>query len=125
MFPHYLYGDLYLRGRDDEKVDFHTRKTPSTAALAAPVPVPTSPKTPRKEAETSVGDGTYFSFELHRREVLSKRSQVQIFLRCKEEGQGVQRERGTGEGVKEGEEETEESRKKCWRKRKKEREGEC
>lgn len=51
--------------------------------------------------ETSVGDGTYFSFELHRSEVLSKRSQVQIFLRCEEEGQGVQRERGTGDGVKE------------------------
>ncbi len=77
----------------DEKVDFHACKTPPTAALAAPVPVPPSPKIPRKEAETSVGDGTYFSFELHRSEVLSKRSQVQIFLRCEEEGQGVQRER--------------------------------
>lgn len=94
----HLY-DLYLRGRDDERVDFHTLDF-IYAALAAPVPVPPSPKIPRKEAETSVGDGTYFSFELHRSEVLSKRSQVQIFLTCEEEGQGVQRKKGTGEGGK-------------------------
>lgn len=106
---------------DDEKVDFHTCKTPTTAALAAPVPASPSPKIPGKEAETSVGEGTYFSFELHRSVVLSKRSQVQIFLRCEEEGQGVQRERDRRRS------EGEKNRKKCCRKRKKEkeREGEC
>lgn len=82
-----MLSDLYRRERDEEKVDFHTCKTPSAVALAAPVPVPPSPKIPRKEAETSVGDGTYFSFELHRSEVLSKCSQEQIFLRCEEGGQ--------------------------------------
>ncbi|KAL7370286.1 hypothetical protein ABVT39_024945, partial [Epinephelus coioides] len=83
---------------------------------------PPSPKIPREEAETSVGDGTYFSFELHRREVLSKRSQVQIFLRCEEEGQGSserERDRRRSEGGRGRDREAQE--KKCWRKRKKER----
>lgn len=105
------------------KKEIFTRYTVSTAALAASIPAPPSPTMPRKEAETSVGDGTYFSFELHWSEVHSKRSQVQIFLRCEEEGHAgsSERERGTGEGVKEGEEETKTCRKRCRRKRKKER----
>ena len=57
--------------------------------------------------------------------MLSKRSQVQIFLRYEEEGQRVrkerekERERGTGgERVKKREEETEECRKKVLAKEK-------
>lgn len=84
MFSHYLSGDDKNDKKNDKRVDFHTPKTSSTTA---PITVPTSPEVPKKEAETSVGDGTYFSFELHKSEVFSKCSQVQIFLRYGEGGQ--------------------------------------
>lgn len=75
--------------------------------MQPPYLYPLPPRHPWKEAETSVGDGTHFSFELHRSKVLSKRSQVQIFfLDVRKKGREFrEREKGTGERVKEGEEE--------------------
>lgn len=75
-------------------VDFHTCNTASPAALASSIAEPPYPKIPSKSAETSVGDDACFSSELHRSEVLLKRPQVQIFLRCEEEGHGVKSGRG-------------------------------
>lgn len=55
------------------------------------------------------------SFEPDRSEVLSKRSQVPIFLRSEEEGEG-----GAGEGVKEDRWRWRRAKKKCWKKRSRE-----
>lgn len=61
----------------DKKVDFHT-----TTSCVAPVSSPRLSRYPRNKRRRGL------SFELHRSEVLSKRSQVPIFLRSEEEGRG-------------------------------------
>lgn len=94
-------GDLYLRRWFNKKVDLHTCKS---VFPAAPASSAGEPLLPQDTAETGGNKrGRRFSFELHRSEVLSKHSQVQIFLSREEEGQGVKEEQaviGGGAGKK-------------------------
>jgi len=87
-----MYVDLCCRWRPS-MLDSLTGEAPSTAAHTALVPEPASPQDTCQSVGNTRRRWYIFVFWTSQEWGAFKRSQVQIFLWCREEGQGVQQER--------------------------------